>query len=267
MAFPYKRILSPVDFDENSMAALDVAAEIARQNDGTVLLMHIVPMIIPPTGMPVYVDLYKGQEETAKEKLGGIARKHLQGLKYEIGTRIGDPAQSILKTARKQAADLIVMSTHGRKGFSRFFLGSVAEIVVREAPCPVLTVHGVETNREQVAHWMTSSPVVAGPKENLAAIEAKMREGGFRAIPVLDDGKLVGIVTDRDIRSHTGYLDHTEARLAMSESLVTVTPTTPVHEAARILVERKIGALPVVDDGRLVGVITTTDLLNAFVEE
>ena len=53
MAFPYRKILCPVDFDENSMAALEAAAEIAHSNDGTVFVLHVVPMVIPPTGMPV----------------------------------------------------------------------------------------------------------------------------------------------------------------------------------------------------------------------
>jgi nucleotide-binding universal stress UspA family protein len=259
--------LSPIDFDENSMAALDAAVQVARQNDGTVLLLHVVPLIIPPTGMPVYVDLYKGQEDTAREKIREIAQKRLQGVKYEAVTRVGDPAGTILKAARKLGADVIVMSTHGRRGFSRFFLGSVAEVVVREAPCPVLTVRHGEPDKEQVGRWMTTSPVTATPKDSLAAVEAKMREGNFRTMPVVDDGKLVGIVTDRDLRNNTGYLDHTETRLAMSEALVTVTPTTPVVEAARLLLERKIGGLPVVEDGQLVGIVTTSDILEAFIEE
>jgi acetoin utilization protein AcuB len=86
-------------------------------------------------------------------------------------------------------------------------------------------------------------------------------------VPVLHNGKLVGIVTDSDLRSHMGFLDKTEARVAMSEALVTVSPTSPVQEVARILVERKIGALPVVEEGQLVGVLTTTDVLEAFTED
>jgi len=69
------------------------------------------------------------------------------------------------------------------------------------------------------------------------------------------------------LRRHTGYLPQTEAKMAMSEQLVTVTPAAPIEEAARILRERKIGALPVVEDGTLVGIITTTDLLGAFLQE
>jgi nucleotide-binding universal stress UspA family protein/predicted transcriptional regulator len=267
MAFPFRRILSPIDFDESSMTALDNAVQLARQNDGTIFLMHVVPMIIPPTGMPIYVDLYKGQEETAREKLKDIAHRRLAGIKYELLTRIGEPAATILKGAKKLGCDVIVMATHGRRGFSRVFLGSVAEIVVREAPCPVLTVHQGEPDKHVVARWMTTSPVTATPDEKLGTVRAKMREGGFRTVPVLREGKLVGVVSDRDLRNHTGYEDHTEVKKAMTTELVTVLPTTPVAEAARLLHERKVGGLPVVEDGNLVGMITTSDVLRAFVEE
>ena len=76
----FTRILCPVDFDDNSMRALDTAANLARENNGTVFVLHVVPLIVPPTGMPVYVDLYKGQEETAKTRLLEIAHKRLSGL-------------------------------------------------------------------------------------------------------------------------------------------------------------------------------------------
>ena len=72
MADPFRRILCPVDFDDNSMQALDTAADLARENNGTVFVLHVVPMIVPPTGMPVYVDLYQGQEETARDKRNNV---------------------------------------------------------------------------------------------------------------------------------------------------------------------------------------------------
>src|SRR6516162_9269660 len=77
-SYPFRRILSPVDFDDNSLAALDVAAQIARDNDGRLFLIHAVPMIVPATGMPVYVDIYKGQEEAARKKLKEIADKRVR---------------------------------------------------------------------------------------------------------------------------------------------------------------------------------------------
>jgi nucleotide-binding universal stress UspA family protein/predicted transcriptional regulator len=267
MAFPFRRILSPVDFDENSLAALAVAAQVAAESQGTIFLLHVVPMIIPPAGMPLYVDVYKDQEKVAKEKLTKIAADRLKGVKHEIVTGLADPAGAILKTARKVAADVIVMATHGRRGLSHVLLGSVAERVVREAPCPVLTVRQAGEAENLVGKWMSKSPVTANPDEKLSTVEARMRQGGFRCVPVIDKGKVVGVVTDRDLRSHTGYTDHTEVRLAMSEAVLTVTPDTTIGEAAQLLLEQKIGGLPVVEDDRLVGIITTSDILKAFAQK
>lgn len=267
MSYPFRRILSTVDFDDNSLAALEVSAQIARQNDGTVLLFHVVPMMIAPTAMPVYVDIYKGQEETTKEKLRQIAAKRLQGIKYDLLAHVGEPAGAINRTARRSAADLIVMGTHGRRGFSRVMLGSVAEMVLREAPCPVLCVRRGEPDKHLVARWMSSSPVIATPNEKLSTVQARMHEGNFRCAPVVDNGRLIGIITDRDVRANMGRLDEVEAKYAMTANPVTVEPTTPLHDAARLLFERKIDALPVLEDAQLVGVMTSSDILRAFLEE
>jgi len=265
MAHPFRRILCPVDFDDNSMTALDTAAAIARDNNGTVFVLHVVPMILAPTGMPVYVDLYKGQEETARAKLLEIAHKRLAGVKYELLTHTGEPAGTILNAEKKLAADVIVMATHGRRGFKRFFLGSIAELVLRESTCPVLTVRCTPAQSDLVGTWMTKNPVTASPQEKLASIAAKMHAGGFRCVPVVGgDGAPLGIVTDRDIRQHTGFLDQTEAGKAMSEALISVAPSTEIREAARLMRERKIGGLPVIEDGKLAGVITTGDVLEAL---
>src|SRR5579862_7981764 len=77
MSLPYQRILCPIDFDDNSIAALGTAADLARRSDGTVYVLHVVPMIVQPTAMPVYVDIYKSQEETAWARLKDLARKDL----------------------------------------------------------------------------------------------------------------------------------------------------------------------------------------------
>jgi acetoin utilization protein AcuB len=105
------------------------------------------------------------------------------------------------------------------------------------------------------------------PGDKLSSVEAKMREGGFRSMPVLAEGRVAGIVTDRDLRRHTGYLDHTEVKMAMSEDVITVNPGTTIYEAARLLRERKIGAMSVVEDGKLVGMVSTTDILQALALE
>jgi nucleotide-binding universal stress UspA family protein/predicted transcriptional regulator len=266
MGFPFKQLLCPVDFDENAAKALALASHIARQNDGTVYALHVVPMALTRTGMPVYVDLYKGTEEAAHQRLQEFARKRLAGVKYELSVHVGEVAPTILRAAKQFGADVIIMATHGRHGLSRAFLGSVAEMVLRESGCPVLMVRGALPDREAVSHWMTYGPLAASPEEKLASVQAKMREGSFRSMPVVEHGKLVGIISDRDIREHEGYLDRTEVKLAMTSEVVTVTSQTAVKEAARLLQERKIGSLPVVDEGELVGIIAVTDLLGALIE-
>ena len=264
MAPQFRKILCPVDFDDNSMEALDTAANLARESNGTVFVLRVVLMIIAPTGMPVYVDLYQGQEESARAKLLEIAHKRLSGLKYELLVTSGEPAGSILNAEKRIDADVVVMATHGRRGFKRNFLGSIAEQVVRESICPVLTVRCTPSQNDLVGTWMTKNPVSATRHEKLESIAAKMHAGGFRCMPIVNDGAAVGIVTDRDIRRYTGYLDQTEAYKAMSEALITVTPSTDIREAARLLRERKIGGLPVLEDGKLAGVITTCDVLQAL---
>jgi nucleotide-binding universal stress UspA family protein len=267
MSYPFRRILSPIDFDDNSLAALDVAAQIARDNDGMLLLLHVVPMIVPATGLPVYVDIYKGQEEAARQKLDEIAPKKLRGLLHQILVPMGEPAGSILSTARREAADLIVMATHGRRGFSRVLLGSIAEMVLRNAPCPVLCVRRGTADKSLVARWMSTSPVTVAPGEKVSSVILRMQQGNFRSAPVVENGRLVGLITDRDIRSQMGRVDTTEVRVAMSENPSTVTPTTPLHDAARVLFEQKVDALPVLENGMLVGLITNSDILRAFVDE
>jgi nucleotide-binding universal stress UspA family protein/predicted transcriptional regulator len=266
MSVSYQRILCPIDFDENSLSALNAAADLARNSDGTVYVLHVVPMIVQPTAMPVYVDIYKSQEETAWGRLKDIARKDLAGIKYELLVHMGEPAGSIIRIEKKVNADLVVMATHGRRGFSRFFLGSVAEVVLRESTCPVLTIRAQATDKRIVGAWMTHNPVVAAFDDKLSAVEAKMREGDFRAVPVVNDEVVVGIITDRDLLRLAGMHETTRVKDAMSESVITVTINTPISEAARLLRQRKIGGLPVVEDGKLVGMITVTDVLEALTE-
>jgi hypothetical protein len=105
--------------------------------------------------------------------------------------------------------------------------------VLRDATCPVLTVQRQESDVHLVAKWMTPHPISAEPAEKLAAVRAKMLSGHFRSMPVLNAGKLAGIITDRDLRRHEGYLDHTEVRLAMTTEVDTVTPSRPFTKQRR----------------------------------
>lgn len=117
-----------------------------------------------------------------------------------------------------------------------------------------------------VRHRMSQRPVTVTPHDTLATARAKMQAGHFRRLPVEDNGRLAGIVTDRDIRPHVGSEAWTRVNMAMTAPAVTVSPDTPVEEAARVMLSKQIGGLPVVEAGQLVGIITTSDVLQAFRE-
>jgi nucleotide-binding universal stress UspA family protein len=136
----FEKILSPIQFnDENSLGALDFARQLAMANRGRVFLLHVIPEGMVKPDLPGYQDLF-ADEGKALEVLKRIATSHLSDCPYQVLVKSGDPAEVIKLTAEQIGADLIVMATHGRRGLAHFMLGSVADKVVREAPCLVMTV-------------------------------------------------------------------------------------------------------------------------------
>jgi acetoin utilization protein AcuB len=117
-----------------------------------------------------------------------------------------------------------------------------------------------------VGDRMTTNPITVSPDDTMVSAQEKMRAGEFRQIPVVDQGRLVGIITDRDFRRHGRHNIVARVQFAMTEGVITATPETSIEEAARILLEHKIGGLPVVENEDLVGIISTTDILQAFVD-
>jgi CBS domain-containing protein len=118
----------------------------------------------------------------------------------------------------------------------------------------------------QVAGYMTRQPVTISPKDTLAAAEEKMRGRGCRRLPVVEADVLTGIVSDRDLGPHRGHLAETRVTAAMTENPITVASATSMRDAVLCMLEHKIDSLPVVDGGKLVGIVTTGDVLKAFVE-
>ena len=119
-----KRILVATDFSELSGAAVKAAADLARQAGGRLTVLHVM--------MP--------GEASVTDALIAIADELRNGVDVETALALGDPAEEIVRHARRHEVDLVVLGTHGRTGVTRALLGSVAERVVRTSCCPVLTV-------------------------------------------------------------------------------------------------------------------------------
>lgn len=117
-----------------------------------------------------------------------------------------------------------------------------------------------------VSNRMTKDPITVSADDLLIQGRLKMQKGNFRQLPVVSDGQLVGIITDRDMREHAGYLDRTEVKAVMSRKPLSVTPATTLEAAAQLLLKHKIGGLPVVENGHVVGIITRSDVLQAFLD-
>jgi acetoin utilization protein AcuB len=117
-----------------------------------------------------------------------------------------------------------------------------------------------------VTNWMTPKPVCVGPRESLAKAGTLMATGGFRQLPVVDNGNLIGIVTDRDLRPHAGYLESTLVDAAMTSCPLVISPSDSVEVAAKLIIQHKIGAVPVVENGRPIGIVSTSDLLKALLK-
>lgn len=141
-----RRVLAPTDFSDSSAPAVTYAAEVAEKFGAELVLLHVVQdlaLVVPDVMMPLPVaapaveDMVSG----AKSAIGGFVDKHGLGrLNPKTEVRIGSPASEIVAAATDLKADLLCIGTHGRTGLAHFLLGSVAERIVRHAPCPVLTV-------------------------------------------------------------------------------------------------------------------------------
>ena len=129
-----------------------------------------------------------------------------------------------------------------------------------------------------VGSVMTKSPVSVKPSDSLLSATRTLKEKGFKHLPVLDgSGKLVGVVTDRDLKRASAsdattlevhellyLLDKVKIEQVMTRKALSVPPTETVQGAAKLMVERKIGCLPVVENGKLTGIVTKDDLLRVL---
>jgi nucleotide-binding universal stress UspA family protein len=146
----FTKILAATDFSEDSTLALSYAEELARRFGAEILLLHVdqalPPVMVSPEIGPV-MDVgamsrfAEDQRMAAHRELDKIVNRMREaGLKARSMLKVGSPFLEIIQAAKGEAADLIVMGTHGRTGIVHVLMGSVAERVVQKAHCPVLTI-------------------------------------------------------------------------------------------------------------------------------
>jgi nucleotide-binding universal stress UspA family protein len=141
----FKHMLVPIDFSPSSSAATELAIEMASEFNSELTLLHVWELPIYP-----YTELMMSSAAIT-ESVEKAATECLESKLKEIRARLpransllkmGVPWEQIVDTIKEADVDLVIMGTHGRRGFRRALLGSVAEKIVRLSPAPVLTVHG-----------------------------------------------------------------------------------------------------------------------------
>ncbi len=144
-----RTIMHPTDFSRASTPAFKRAVEMAKTNGAQLVILHVLapatPMLMTDGYVPpkVYDDMEAAARAGAQKQLRKLLEKaKASGVRVKSLLLEGIAHERIMQAARSRKADLVVIGTHGRTGFARFFLGSVASRVLAISPCPVLTVRG-----------------------------------------------------------------------------------------------------------------------------
>lgn len=143
---PFKRIIVATDFTPASEAALEEAIGLAKENGAQLMIAHAYQ---PPSlveAQSISAGVYEEWDQNIRAEVKGwlqelVEKAAKEGVQAEPLILTGAPYEAIAEAAKFNEADLVVLGTHGRKGVSRLFFGSVAARVISTAPCPVMTVH------------------------------------------------------------------------------------------------------------------------------
>jgi nucleotide-binding universal stress UspA family protein len=143
-----RRVLHPTDFSAASSGAFKRAVDFAKTSGAELLLVHVLPWVVPMmtdgyVSPKVYEDLETAARADGQKRLDRLVHRAREGGARVKGLLLeGMPHERIAQAARAKKADMVVIGTHGRTGFAKLVLGSVASRVLAISPCPVLTVRG-----------------------------------------------------------------------------------------------------------------------------
>jgi CBS domain-containing protein/nucleotide-binding universal stress UspA family protein len=269
-----RTVLVAIDYSDGAARAWNTALALVAGNAGALVALHVLPGQ-PPQADPSNVwDETRALRGRAEEELRswlaahGGAPEHLR-----VAVEWGDVAMLIRQTASRERAELIVLGAHGTTPVPGQILGAVARQVVEQPPCPVCVIHvpgaavpTVLPASANVGSVVRRAPITIRQDQTLAEAAELMEREAVHQLPVVEDGRLIAIVTQRDMQGHIGYFERTKVDAVMTRAPVTVQPGDRPEDAARILLDRAFNALPVVDGERLVGMVSRTDLLRLLVQ-
>lgn len=289
-------ILVPVDGSTLTESAIELATNLASASTTLVLARIVEPIEVPVTSgieAAAVVDWRTTEEATRDaeqylDTLSAALRK--AGLQTKTVVRAGRIAQELRTVADDMQVDLIVMSTHGRTGFDRVMLGSVADDLARHAKQPVLMISARALTARMMGPFivrdiMTRDIASVRDDEPLASVIRKLLRRRVSGAPVVNaEGVLVGVVSEHDIVAWharfiaqsgndesmldpVGYQHRLEVEHAgaiMTSPAISIESDAPLTAAMHLLVSHRLRRLPVTHDGRLVGIITRSDALGAI---
>ena len=251
----YKRILLPLDGSALAESALPLARRLTVSADGVLYLVQAVEInthAVPAGyefGVSYIEESYRKQRERASEYIAGRqGALRAEGVRTASEVRVGNPAEIIIETAEREAIDLIVMTTHGYRGLTRWMLGSVAERVLRHAPCPVLIVRedrpiqhilvpldGSKLAEAALPHALALADLV-NASVTLLRVDDTLSLMDYASIDALDQFEpgLADAVRGQHAYESEGYLSGIVGRL---ETIVPVRFESPMGDAVNCILE------------------------------
>ncbi|MFN0071062.1 MAG: universal stress protein [Chloroflexota bacterium] len=291
-----RSLLVPVDGSLLSESAIELATSLAGAGTSIILARVIEPFEVPVTsGVEAGAIMdWKSTEEASRDaqqyldRLAGALNR--SGVQTTAVLRMGRIGNELRTLADEHHVDLIVMPTHGRTGLDRVMLGSVADDLARHAQQPVLIVSAHSLTARMMGPFMVRDVMsrdVASVSEDepLAGVVRKLLRRRVSGAPVINAaGELVGVVSEHDLIDwHARYIAGTgkdesmlnpevygarmesdQVRSVMTSPPITVEADAPLPAAMHLLVHHRLRRLPVVQEGRLVGILTRSDALAAI---
>lgn len=290
------KVLLPVDLSKKSLSAFDFAVELAKQNDGSLILLYVAPPTLPQEAL-YGPEMSKRYIEEAMKKFNELQIED-PGVEIEKRFLHGNPGPTIVQVTRE--ADLCVMSTHGRNAVMRLVMGSVAQYVLRNAKCPVVLTKGLDgfcSDEEpvvQAKYFVSEVMHQVAPvhrDDAMTDVLEQLEKANETAAAVVDvRNRCIGILTTSDIEKYQslkvrhdagdrtvikemfetnkyglvrcGNADFDQVCRHMTEDVVSVWASDSIEDAIEKFAEHpSIHHLVVVDqDNHPVGIINATSI-------